>query len=215
MNFLKNNVGYNGWRYDLVKGYAPEYVREYNGATSPQFSVGEFYDGNADLVQSWVRNSGSDAFDFPLRFTLKDAVRLNSYGPLTFGGFIGRDASKSITFTDNHDTARAEYGGAFGNSDQIKIGYAFILTHPGAPMVFWGDYQNSSIQSAIKTLISIRKSAGITSTTSRFVDRAENGLYAAYIGSNLAVKIGTNNWSPPDAAFKLRTSGNNYAVWTK
>jgi len=199
----------------LVKGFSPSYVREYNAATNPQFSVGEFYDGNVNLVDSWVRDSQSDAFDFPLRFTLKDAVRDNSYGSLLFGGFIGRNSAKSITFTDNHDTSRAEYGGNFGSTDQIIMGYAFILTHPGTPMVFWTDYQNGSIRSAVQALMDLRAGAGITSTSSLFVDRAENGLYSAYVGNSLAMKIGTNDWSPDDASYRLQAFGNNYAVWAK
>src|SRR5437588_373062 len=39
-------VGFKGWRYDLVKGYHPRFVGEYNDATAPGLSVGEFFDGD-------------------------------------------------------------------------------------------------------------------------------------------------------------------------
>ena len=30
LDFLKNDLGYVGWRYDMVKGYAPQYTKIYN-----------------------------------------------------------------------------------------------------------------------------------------------------------------------------------------
>jgi len=29
------------------------------------------------------------------------------------------------------------------------------------------------------------------------------------------MKLGTNSWSPCGSGWKLATSGNNYAIWTK
>ena len=42
-----------------------------------------------------------------------------------------------------------------------------------------------------------------------------SGLYAAYIDDKVAMKLGTNDWSPSDKAYTLQTSGNNYAVLSK
>ena len=38
---LLNDLGYIGFRYDFVKGFAAKYVGQYNVTAQPQFSVGE------------------------------------------------------------------------------------------------------------------------------------------------------------------------------
>ena len=113
---------------------------------------------------------------------------------------------------DNHDTSRDD---RFGSNEQLALGYAYILSHPGTPCVYYADWQISSVQTAIKNLIAARRKAGITSTSSVYIDKYTSGLYAAYINNNLAVKIGTGSWAPSDATYKLATSGTNFAVWTK
>lgn len=37
-------MGFDGWRFDFVKGYGGQHVREYIEATSPSLAVGEFWD---------------------------------------------------------------------------------------------------------------------------------------------------------------------------
>ena len=41
LNMLINDLGYAGFRYDMVKGYSPTYTGIYNTASNPEFSVGE------------------------------------------------------------------------------------------------------------------------------------------------------------------------------
>ena len=45
LNWLKNTVGFEGWRFDFVKGYGPEFVKEYVGDTVGEgtFNVGEYW----------------------------------------------------------------------------------------------------------------------------------------------------------------------------
>ena len=78
----------------------------------------------------------------------------------------------------------------------------------------WGQgYRN-----AVTKLISVRKSAGITSTSPMQILAASNSLYAATIaGKNkqLVVKLGRNyDWNPGDG-WTLETSGERYAVWSR
>ncbi len=40
-------MGFDGWRFDFVKGYAGERVREYVAATRPALAFGEFWDACA------------------------------------------------------------------------------------------------------------------------------------------------------------------------
>jgi alpha-amylase len=214
LSFL-HGVGYRGWRFDMVKGYGAKYVGQYIAASSPSFAVGEFFDSDVGRVTNWVHGTGgkSAAFDFPLRSKLKDAIRSNDYGKL-YGmpGVIGKMAGNSVTFVDNHDTARND---RFGSADQLKMAYAVILTHPGTPCVFWADWNEGAVQSTIKELMKVRKAAGVKKTSSWKVVETTGGLYAAYVNNRVAVKLGSKDWQPPDSSYKLKTSGNNFAVWAK
>ncbi|MDY5314645.1 MAG: alpha-amylase family glycosyl hydrolase, partial [Prevotella sp.] len=77
-DFLLNEMGYTGFRYDFVKGYDPKYIKIYNEASKPKFSVGEYWQGTVTDtwygdhpfggVKDWVEATGktSAAFDFPM-----------------------------------------------------------------------------------------------------------------------------------------------------
>src|SRR6185437_403717 len=39
-------LGFQGWRYDLAKGFDGRFIGEYNETTAPTLSVGEYYDGD-------------------------------------------------------------------------------------------------------------------------------------------------------------------------
>ena len=54
MRWMKNAIGFDGWRYDMVKGFLPYHVAEYNEASSPIFSVGEYLDGSSQLITDWI-----------------------------------------------------------------------------------------------------------------------------------------------------------------
>src|SRR5262245_30970687 len=78
------SVGFRGWRYDLVKGYHGRYVGEYNEATSPEFSVGEYFDTDRQRVCHWIdaTRGTSCAFDFPTRYLLHEATLKDDYSAL-------------------------------------------------------------------------------------------------------------------------------------
>lgn len=95
--FLKQ-AGYRGWRWDVAKGFSPQYFGEYNSASSPQFSVGEAFDGNLNVVLNWISGSGSPAFDFPLRYVLRDTIRSNSFGNLRSAGVMSNRPDYAVTF---------------------------------------------------------------------------------------------------------------------
>lgn len=215
LNFLKS-TGFTGFRFDMVKGYSASYVGSYISSSNPIFSVGEYWDSSTTKVVNWISGTGgkSQAFDFPLRYTLQSAIRNNNYAGMGWAmpGVIGQNPSHAVTFIDNHDTSRDD---RFGSTDQIAMGYAYILTHPGTPCVFWTDWNISSIQTAIKAMIGARRKANISSTATINIVSYTSGLYAAYVNGVLAIKLGSTSWAPSDATFKLYTSGNNYAIWVK
>ena len=218
MRWLKNTIGFDGWRYDFVLGYGPQYVKEYNDSTAPYFSVAECWDPSATNINNWITNSqgSSTAFDFSLKGILQSAVQGN-LGLLNVGGvppgLIGINPTKAVTFVDNHDTGPPQNEWPFPAADVME-GYAYILTHPGIPMIFWDHLYTWGLHDQITALIAIRKNNNLTSTSSVNIVSASNNLYAAIIDGKVAMKIGSDNWTP-GAGYILKASGTNYAVWDK
>jgi alpha-amylase len=236
MLWLRNDIGFAGWRYDFVKGYSGSAIAVYNDHTSPDFSVGEYFDYNTQKVIDWIDSTHtnwmkrSTAFDFPFREALYQAVAWKNYDNLKYydrsAGVIGVWSDKAVTFIENHDTEEArnsQYAPPFPGGDQMIQGYAVILTHPGTPCVFWIDIYDSGVsyENKIEELIKIRKEYKIHSESKVWIDKAERGQrYAAYIQGDrgeIAVKIGPGSWAPSgdkwDPVGDLLTSGNDYAVW--
>ncbi len=231
MGWLKSYIGYDGWRYDYTKGYSGYYNGIYNDATAPVMSVGELWD-NLDVnnpnphrqqIIDWVNAAGgkSASFDFTTKGILQLAVQ-GQYWRLNDGsgkapGVIGWWPAKAVTFLDNHDTGPSTPGGQNHwpfPGDKVMEGYAYILTHPGIPMVYWVHYYDWGLKTAINELIAIRKAQGITSTSSLVIQAADSTKYAAIIDNKVAVKIGSGSWTP-GTGWTIAASGNNYAVWTK
>ena len=150
--WMIEEIGFDGFRYDFVKGFGGWIVRAIHDRTYTRqgkpvdiFGVGECWAGDAfidswlDDVNSWAANRVG-AFDFPLRYRLKDLC--DSYGfslrRLTVGGVLMTDRPfEAVTFVDNHDFRGGDTPGI--TNDKL-LAYAFILTHEGYPCVFWQDY---------------------------------------------------------------------------
>ncbi|WP_281616372.1 starch-binding protein [Flammeovirga sp. SubArs3] len=223
MNWLKNDVGFDGWRYDFVHGFNAYYFAEYNNATSPYISIGEQWKPYNEIT-AWLdgAQNTSSAFDFPLKYTLHDAVRGNYNYLNGLPSLLGTRGSQAVTFLENHDTepVRSEYGdNSFPNnpSDNSTLlqGYAYILTHPGIPVVFYSHFFDYGIKDALTEMIQIRKDNGITNTSYVQVEGGnDNSYYAAIIDNKVAMKIGGGNWSPGNG-WNLKTSGPGYAIWDK
>jgi len=224
MQFLKNDIGYAGWRYDMTKGFPGSYVAMYNDAAGADFSVGEYWDGSYDALWNWIKaaNYKSTTFDFSFKYALNnfassggDFTQLvwlynGKYQP---AGLIHNPDSKryATTFIDNHDTYRDnnKYQG------DVLVANAFMLCSPGVPCVslpHWKQYKNE-----IKAMIAARHAVAIHSESSVTVNQVNSGSYVAtVIGKNgsLIVKLGSGSYTIP-SDYTLATSGNNYAIYTK
>lgn len=218
MSWLKNDVGYDGWRYDYVHGFGANFIKEYNDATNPYFSVGELWNNDRQVVVNWIDGTqgSSQAFDFPLKNVLHQAVngqywRLNDHGKAP--GVIGWWPEKAVTFIDNHDTGSTQAYAPFPG-DKVMQGYAYILTHPGTPMVFWEHYYDWNLYDEIKALIKIRKDNGLKNNSQINIQKSDYA-YAAIVDGKVAVKIGPGNWAPSGSGWYLKTFGNDYAVWDR
>lgn len=200
LDFLKNDLGYVGWRYDMVKGYGAQYTKMYNESAKAQFSVGEYWDGYDNIVK-WIENTGrqSAAFDFAFKFAVNDAFKNSNYGSLAWenqetgkwepAGVVHMPKYRryAVTFIDNHDTGRES--SAFPQASQVVTANAFMLLNPGTPCVFMEHWLKH--KDAIKQLIAIRKSVGITNESNVEVLSHDNAKYIAKVtGANGEVVIG-------------------------
>ncbi len=222
-------LGFDSWRWDVAKGFSASYFGDYINSSAPYASVGEYWDGNTTTLKSWINGTGnrSAAFDFSLYYNaLQPAINNGNYAALSGNpGLSGQYgyADKAVTFIDNHDTFVKP--GSFTSSDNIMKGYAFILTHPGIPCVFFphyfgGTFKKDGItvsytanQTAIDKLMAIRKNNGINAYSSVVVSNA-GAFYSATIDNKVVVKIGPGMWNP-GTGWTLKTSGTDYAVWEK
>lgn len=163
--YYKDSLGFDGWRFDYVKGYNPGVVKAWDSAVGG-ISIGEFYDGNVTLVNNWCIAANSGAFDFPLMFALKDAFNGNNLTKLEGAGLIVVNPSKAYTFVANHDVDDIFAW------NKLKA-YAYILTAEGTPFIFYKDYESLLDQAKLNTLISIHKTLAAGSTTKLFSSTTE------------------------------------------
>ena len=70
MNWLKDDIGFEGWRFDFVKGYAPEFMQDYCGKTvgNDAWNVGEYW---ADMRSVTVQNNDDQC---PSTVSLRDLL---------------------------------------------------------------------------------------------------------------------------------------------
>ncbi len=233
--------GYRGWRYDMVKGLDPKYIAEYNYASKPTFAVGEYWDSNPNVLTGWIdqtKHKGQpdpalracSAFDFATQERLKDMICNGKFADLRaishkdgqLDGLIAVNRDKAVTFLENHDTGFPQKKfDSFPNDAKLMQAYAYILTHPGLPCVFWKHYFEWKRGDQIKALIRARKYAGVNSG-SYIKTEVHDGVYVAIVGdkphesSTLIVKIGPGlNFKPQQSIWALETSGDDYAVWVR
>jgi alpha-amylase len=216
-------AGFSGWRFDEARGYAGAFVGLYNDVSQPVLSVGEFWDANRQNVMDWIDATGgrSMAFDFPTRTLLKAAIRGREFWRLDDGGqpagAIGWWPAMSVTFVENHDTDKDHPSpDEFGTGDEVLQAYAYILTHPGLPCVFWVHFfdYGEAVEEKIRSLIRIRKAAGLGRESRVTIAAADGGRYAAIVDGKVAVKLGPGPWDP-GRGWNVATDGNDYAVWTR
>lgn len=223
LNFLLNDLGYAGFRYDMTKGYAAKYTGLYNSTTKPTFSVGEYWDGYYPTVKNWIDGTKVDgviqsaSFDFPTRYAIRDACNQNNWSKLSSKGLNGYDEYKrySVTFVDNHDT---QYRSASEPQDPVKsfveAANAYILSMPGTPCVFlqhWKQYKSS-----IKQLITLRKLAGIHNESGVKELNSSGMLYAAEVTGTkgkLILSCGMGTPAVSSSDYQLVEQGSAYKVY--
>ena len=226
-DYLLNDLGYAGFRYDMVKGFGAYHVGDYNTAANVKYSVGEYWDGNANTVKAWIDATGkkSAAFDFAFRYTVRDAINQNNWSMLSdsrpTGINVDNGAYKqyAVTFVENHDVQ--DRGTTNGYTpDPIRrdtlAANAYLLAMPGTPCVFYTHYL--AYPKEIKAMIDARKLAGVTNTSSYQNYRSSAGYYANVVtGTNgkllVVVGSGANQFNVSSDRYAKLLSGYHYAYY--
>lgn len=225
-DFLLNEMGYTGFRYDFVKGYDPKYIKMYNEASKPKFSVGEYWQGSVTAskkddhpfggVKDWVdaTDKTSAAFDFPMKYLIKGAFNDGNWKLLDknlTSTLVGIEPQYAVTFIDNHDTGEPHV-----NPDpqraNVEAANAYILAMPGTPCIWishWKPYKYT-----IKKCILARKIAGVTNTSSIVKsDGQDNGYVLIVKGDkgNVLLLLGSPTYDTK--GYQLACEGENFKYY--
>jgi alpha-amylase len=163
--WLYNEIGFDGYRLDFVKGIQNKYLKKWKQCKpmNSSFTVGEYWDGDDYKINKFINETNIRAFDFNLFYILRDMCNNFSNFDMRKLVGVGVNPNKSVTFVENHDTDRE------CPIVQNKImAYAYILMHEGYPTVFWKDYYNYNLKHKINKLISLRKKFAKGNTVNLF-----------------------------------------------
>ena len=218
--YLMDELGYDGFRYDMCKGYAGYYVGLYNQASEPTFSVGEYWDGNPETLRWWLNSTKQDdriqtaVFDFALKYPMQSAFAAGNWSALNDKGLAADKSYQrySVTFVDNHDT------GQNTNYDCLKTNImpanAFILAMPGTPCIFYKHYLTYTEE--INNCIKARRAAGVHNQSDILTQEESSGGYILETEGtrgNLYLQVGGAVYNGTPAGYTLVQGGDGYNLY--
>ncbi len=232
LKMLLEDLGYAGFRYDMVKGYSGEYTKLYNNDSKPQFSVGECWD-SSNTIKNWIdaTDKTSAAFDFQFRYTVRNAANYSDWSnlgkqndgnwPLVSSSFYtGSYRQYAVTFVENHDT---EYRSATAQQDPLRkdtlAANAYLLAMPGTPCVFLKHWQ--AYKQEIANMAAVRKAVGISNVSKPTNLASHKDYYAVQVAGDGSKKllcvVGTKaaTYTPSNTAWKKVISGYHYVYYVQ
>jgi len=195
LKWMRNVVGYDGFRYDKGDGFNNWHHDNYNKSAGPYIAFMECY-SNTDEIQYRISQANNNmmALDFDTKWHVFDAFAGwdydGKYGKARGDGLLGRNQGRyAVTFIDSHDwflrsDNENEFGG-HGNSltEAMKCrllqANAFMLSMPGVPCVFYPHWKK--YDGFIKPMIEARKLAGVHSESEVKDEYATSTGYQATI----------------------------------
>ena len=228
LQWMKNVMHYDGWRYDKGDGFNNWHMDNYNRASDPYIAFKEHW-SSVDNIKYGIEQANMNvmALDFQTKYSVMD--NLAGWNYIGRGNGLLSDnywQRYAVTFVDNHDMflrsdANGQEFGGYQNSmtDDLKFrllnANAFILAMPGVPCVFyphWAKYKEE-----IKPMINARHLAGVhneSAVTDEYWDDNNSGYQATIHGKNgyLILCLGTKaNKQGFGSDYKLIASGYNTA----
>ena len=156
-------------------------------------------------------------------------------------GVMGWWPSRAVTFIENHDTgstqarprvalvitkclfcsdttgpSRLFSQGHWKFPEGCELaGYAYILSHPGTPTIFWDHVFNwPHLKEPILRLVALRARAGVHCRSDVAILASEQAVYAACVHEVLCLKLGPGDWAPDDKGkWKVDECGDNWCTW--
>jgi glycosidase len=150
--WMLDSIGCDGFRLDAVKHVPPWFYTTYfdpvmyqrdgtDAAGNPKtaFSFGEDLTGDVGQIAQYARKDGfgnRDVLDFPLFFAIQNVFNGGGYGDMrslenaSVDSLDGNanDGTYGVTFVSSHDN---------GPPALDNVAYAFVLTRPGFPIVYF------------------------------------------------------------------------------
>ena len=245
MDELMDDCGVDGWRWDYVWGYAVEHVKSWIKATARDeyISIGEYWQSSPNLtndpmvqkygsdegerILGWARESGGCAFDICLKREIQTSNPANFKNSLNLRP--EKEARESVvTFVDNHDMGASPYSPANGWGQQCwpcppffkSKAYAFVLTMPGIPCVYWPDCFDWNMKDEFTKLIAARTQANIVAGSDWIDCSCEYNGFAAKVKNAageeaLAISIGSNYPGPGEGWETAAEKRGEWTVWIK
>jgi len=224
LDFLLNDLGYAGFRYDMVKGYGAEYTKMYNQSAKPEFSVGECWD-SSNTIKKWIDGTDKEsaAFDFQFRYTIRNAINNGDWSklaqknegswPLVSNDFEnGSYRQWAVTFVENHDTEKRSNAAQDPIKKDTLAANAYLLAMPGTPCIFLKHWQ--AYKPEIRAMIEARKLAEISNTSTYTNIESQKKYYANTVDDKLLVVVGDEQQVTPDATQWTKIlSGHHYAYY--
>ena len=228
LKWMKNEMLYDGFRFDYCGGYHTSHINDYVSAAKPYFSVMEYWDGNASNLKARIDDAQKNTltFDFANMYNaIRDGIAKGSFTKCKNGGLRGLGYSKyAVTFIDNHDTfGRGSDGttdilgkgdGSSVNNQKVMLqANAYILSLPGVPCVFYPHWVKYKTE--IKKMVLARRSAGIHSS-STMTETAGSGYYEATVTGKygeVILYLGTSATKAAPDGFLTASKGEGYAMY--
>lgn len=228
LQWMKNVMLYDGFRFDYCKGFNTAHVNDYVSAAKPYLSVMEYWDGNVSILKSRIDNASKNtmAFDFAAKYNVfRDGIYKKSYGKLKTEGLRGQGYQKyAVTFIDNHDTfnrgnsgdvAEKGDGSSINNQELMLQCNAYLLSMPGVPCVFYPHWVKYKAE--LKEMIKARWIAGVHSESKVQDESSGSGYYkATIVGKTGSIKlmIGANSgYATTPSGYIKAYAGNNCGVY--
>ena len=229
LKMLLNDLGYAGFRYDMVKGYGAQYTKMYNQDSNPTYSVGECWD-SSDVIKSWIDGTEktSAAFDFQFRYTVRNAINDNDWSKLNepngdnnYPLVSNKNNSGSyrqwaVTFVENHDVQDRGTTNNYTPDPILKdtlAANAYLLAMPGTPCVFLTHWIDCKL--FIKPMIEARNLAGLKNTSSYEVLKSAKNCYAVKTDDKLVCVVGDASQYTPSSDFVKILDGYHYAYYLR
>lgn len=195
LKWMREEVGYDGFRYDKGDGFNNWHHDNYNKAAGPYIAFMECYSGT-DEIQWRISQANYNlmALDFDTKWHVFNSIAGWDYSRGRGDGLLGRSWGRyAVEFIDSHDwflrgDNENEFGGR-GNSltEAMKCrllqANAFMLSMPGVPCVFYPHWKK--YDGFIKPMIQARKLAGVHSESEVKDESATaNGYQATIVGKD-------------------------------